>query len=276
MKIAFIGGGNMATALISGLFSSGDGVDKIQVADPGVDVQKRLQEQWPLTCVSSAVDAIQDMDMIVLAVKPQVLPIVLKEIGSKVSSTQVVISIVAGIPLAQIAAQLQAGPPVVRTMPNTPALIGLGITGLYASKNCTAHHRQMAEALMQAAGETVWLEEESLLDVVTAVSGSGPAYFFYMIEAMSNAGTQLGLSKEVANSLALHTAYGASAMAIQSDVDVSELRRRVTSKGGTTQAALDQFKAGGFEGLVDSAINAATQRAQELAANAAQTKESQV
>ena len=276
MKIAFIGGGNMATALISGLFSSADNVEKIQVADPGVDVQERLQEQWPLTCFSSAVEAIRDMDMIVLAVKPQVLPIVLEEIGSKVNSTQLVISIAAGIPLALIAAQLQAAPPIVRTMPNTPALIGLGITGLYASENCEPHHCRMAEELMQACGETVWLEEESLLDVVTAVSGSGPAYFFYMIEAMRTAGIRLGLSEEVANKLALHTAYGASAMAIQGDVDVAELRRRVTSKGGTTQAALEKFKAGGFESLVDSAISAATKRGQELATNAELKKESQV
>jgi len=276
MKIAFIGGGNMATALISGLFTSDNGVEKIQVADPGPEARQQLEDQWPLTCFSSAVDAVKDMDMIVLAVKPQILPLVLQEIGGLVKREQVIISIVAGIPLGRIAEQLQAAPAIVRTMPNTPALIGLGITGLYASENCSPRQRQMAEQLMQAAGETVWLENESQLDVVTAVSGSGPAYFFYMIEAMRSAGMRLGLSEEVAGKLALHTAYGASAMAIQSDTDVAELRQRVTSKGGTTQAALDQFEAGGFEGLVDSAISAATQRGQELAANATQAKELQI
>jgi len=209
----------------------------------------------------------------VLAVKPQILPVVLDEIGSRVTPDQLVISIVAGIPVSRIAEQLGASQAIVRTMPNTPALIGLGITALYASEVCSPGQRQKAENLMQAGGETVWLENESLLNVVTAVSGSGPAYFFYLIEAMRNAGVRLGLSKEVAGKLALHTAYGASAMAVAGDVDVAELRRRVTSKGGTTEAALETFAAGDFENLVDAAITAATQRGQELAGNARKTLE---
>lgn len=275
MKIAFIGGGNMATALISGLYAARQSIATIQVADPGPDVRQRLQEQWPLSCFATAAEAIEDMDVIVLAVKPQILPLVLEEIGSLVNAGQLIISIVAGIPVSRIARNMQAAPPIVRSMPNTPALIGLGITGLYASENCTQQQRRMAEELMQAAGEVVWLEKENLLDVVTAVSGSGPAYFFYLIEAMRNAGTRLGLPGDIAAKLALHTAYGASTMAMQSGVDVPELRKRVTSKGGTTQAALEQLESGGFEGLVNAAIAAATQRGQELASEALHTEDKQ-
>ena len=265
MKIAFIGGGNMATALIGSLFDSDRKIERIQVAEPGAEARQRLEQQWPVQCFASAAEAIKDMDAIVLAVKPYVLPLVLAEIGELVTSEQVIISIVAGINSAHIAAALKAGSPVVRTMPNTPALIGLGITGMYASDNCNEPQRAMAQQVMESAGEVVWLEDESLIDVVTGISGSGPAYFFYMIEALRDAGTRLGLSAEVATKLALHTAQGAGAMAVQSDVDVSELRRRVATKGGTTEAALNQFKAADFAQTVDSAVDAATRRGQELA-----------
>jgi len=150
-------------------------------------------------------------------------------------------------------------------MPNIPALIDQGITALFANEKCGPEQLQLAQNLMQSVGAVVWLEQEDLLDVVTAVSGSGPAYFFYLVEAMQKAGTRLGLPAEVASKLALHTASGASAMALQSDIDVAGLRQRVTSKGGTTQAALDILRAGGFEELVDAAITAATRRGKELA-----------
>ena len=273
MKIAFIGGGNMASALIGGLYASQDRVGQIRVADPSPDVKERLEGQWPVNCFSSAADAISGIDTIVLAVKPQILPVVLDEIRDLVTPDQLIISIVAGIPVSRIAEQLGTLQPIVRTMPNTPALIGLGITALYASEACSQDQRQKADTLMQAGGETVWLENENLLNVVTAVSGSGPAYFFYLIEAMRNAGVRLGLSEEVAGKLALHTAYGASAMAINGDIDVAELRRRVTSKGGTTEAAIATFAAGNLESLVDSAISAATQRGEELAGNTRPTLE---
>jgi len=267
MRIAFIGGGNMASALISGLFASQRKLEKIRVADPNPQVRAQLEEKWPVRCFEHAMQAIEAADAIVLAVKPQVIPAVLKEIGSLVGSSQLVISIVAGIPVSQIAAQLASSPAVIRTMPNTPALIGLGITALYASEGCSPAQRQVAQQLMQTAGEVVWLEREDLLDVVTAVSGSGPAYFFFLIEAMRNAAIRLGLPPDIAEKLALHTANGASAMALQSDLDVAELRRRVTSSGGTTQAALQRLESGHFADLVDSAISAATRRGQELAGN---------
>ena len=264
MRIAFIGGGNMATALISSLFASRHNVDRIHVADPGAEARERLQRRWPVHCFEHADDAIKGMEAIVLAVKPQVLPTVLEEIGSLVTSDQLLISIVAGIHTSQIAAKLESSPPIVRTMPNTPALIGLGITGMYARINCSLAQRELTQNLMESAGEVVWLDKESLLDVVTAVSGSGPAYFYYLVECLRNAGTRLGLPADVSAKLALHTAYGASAMALQSDADVIELRQRVTTKGGTTEAALEQLDAGHFEQLIDKAISAATKRGQEL------------
>jgi pyrroline-5-carboxylate reductase len=254
----------MATALISSLFASRHNVDRIQVADPGSGVRERLQKRWPVHCFERAADAIEGMDAIVLAVKPQVLPTVLDEIGDLVTGDQLVISIVAGIHTSQIAAKLKSDSPIVRTMPNTPALIGLGITGMYAPISCNLNQRELTQNLMESAGEIVWLERESLLDIVTAVSGSGPAYFYYLIEALRNAGTRLGLPADVAARLALYTAYGASTMAVQSNVDVKELRHRVTTQGGTTEAAIKVFEAGHFSQLVDSAIAAATRRGEEL------------
>ena len=265
MRIAFIGGGNMATALISSLFASRHNVDRVNVADPGTGVRERLQKRWPVICFERAADALEGMDAIVLAVKPQILPVVLEEIKDLVTHEQLIISIVAGIHTSQIAAQLASNPPIVRTMPNTPALIGLGITGMYARINCNLAQRELTQNLMESAGEVVWLDKESHLDVVTAVSGSGPAYFYYLVETLRKAGTRLGLPAEVAAKLALHTAHGASAMAVKSDMDVVELRQRVTTKGGTTEAAMERLTAGNFEQLVDSAITAATRRGQELA-----------
>jgi pyrroline-5-carboxylate reductase len=270
MRIAFIGGGNMATALISSLYASRHNVDRIHVADPGDGVRQRLQRRWPVICYEKAADAIEGMDAIVLAVKPQILPYVLEEIGDLVASEQLLISIVAGIPTSQIAKQLKSNPSIVRTMPNTPALIGLGITGMYARVNCSLSQRELTQNLMESAGEVVWLDKESLLDVVTAVSGSGPAYFYYLVEALRNAGAGLGLPEDVAARLALYTAYGASTMAVKSDLDVVELRERVTTKGGTTEAAMERLDAGHFEQLIDSAIEAATMRGRELAKDGAQ------
>jgi pyrroline-5-carboxylate reductase len=265
MKIGFIGGGNMATALISSLFASRHSVDQVQVSDPSAEAREHLQKRWPVACYERAADAIKGMDAIVLAVKPQVLPLVLDEIKDLVTDQQLIISIVAGIPTSQIAACLSSNPPIVRTMPNTPALIGLGITGMYARINCTLAQRELSQNLMESAGEVVWLDKEKLLDVVTALSGSGPAYFYYLIESLRNAGTRLGLPADVAAKLALHTAHGASAMAVQSDADVIELRQQVTTPGGTTEAAMETLNAGHFEQLIDSAITAATRRGQELA-----------
>jgi len=265
MKIAIIGGGNMATALIGSLLTSDHHINQIRVAEPGAEARQRLTLRWPINCFETAAEAIQGMDAIVLAVKPSVVSLVLEEIGDLLNNQQMIISIAAGIHSSQISAQISADSPVVRTMPNTPALIGLGITGMYACDKCSQSQRDFAQKIMESAGEIVWLEDEDLMDVVTAISGSGPAYFYYLIEALRDAGTRLGLPAEIASKLALFTARGAGALAVLSDADVSELRRRVTTKGGTTEAAVDQFIAANFNQTVDSAVEAATIRGQELA-----------
>jgi pyrroline-5-carboxylate reductase len=264
MKITFIGGGNMATALISSLYTSGHSIHTIRVVDPNPEARSRLEARWPVSGYESATEALADMEAIVLAVKPQVLPFVLDEIGGQISADQLVISIVAGVGVQRIAAYMDANPSIVRCMSNTPALIGLGMTGLFAQRSCSPEQREIAQKVMQSAGEVVWLEEERLLDVVTAVSGSGPAYFFYLIEALRSGGEKLGLPPDVAAKLALQTAHGSGAMAAQSRLDVADLRRQVTTPGGTTEAALQVLQTGNFTELLERAVEAATRRGQEL------------
>jgi pyrroline-5-carboxylate reductase len=270
MKLAFIGGGNVASALISGISQSSLPPEFIHVSDPDESVRRRLEEQFPVTGFASTLDAIRTAHAIVLAVKPQVMPLVLQELTGALEAEQLVISVAAGIRLAQISAAIGDRQPVVRCMPNTPALIGQGITGLYAGAACTDHHRRFAQRLLAAAGATVWVESEALMDVVTAVSGSGPAYFYYLVEALTEAGETLGLPAGVAADLALHTARGAGAMALHSELDIGTLRRAVTTPGGTTEAALNEFTASGFKEMVQRAVRAATERGRTLSGGGAE------
>lgn len=265
MKVTFIGGGNMATALISGLSQSRPEPDWIRVCDPSIEARERLATEYQVECFSSAAQAIDKADTIVLAIKPQVMPAVLAQLGGLVEPGQLLISIAAGVNIDTIVGALGADQAVIRAMPNTPALIGKGISGLFAAPGCSAEQRETAERLFAAAGASVWVEDEALMNVVTAVSGSGPAYYFLLTEALREAGQSLGLPETVAARLALHTANGAGAMALQNSVDVSELRRRVTSPGGTTQAALEVFASGNFRQLVYRAVKAASDRGEELA-----------
>lgn len=265
MSIAFIGGGNMATALISGLIRSGTRPDEIHVSEPNELASHRLQSEFSIQTHAGAAAAIESADVIVLAVKPQVMPVVLKELAGVVLTDQLVISIAAGIEIATIQDALGALQSVVRAMPNTPALIGKGVTGLYASPGCSAAQRKATEEILSATGGTIWVDRESLINVVTAVSGSGPAYYFLLTEALREAAHDLGLPKDTAAELALQTAYGAGAMAGESGVDVAELRKRVTSPGGTTQAALEVFEKGRLKELVFAAVSAATDRGAALA-----------
>jgi pyrroline-5-carboxylate reductase len=203
----------------------------------------------------------------VLATKPQVLRAVCESLATQAQgSNPLVVSIAAGITAAQIERWLGGGVAVVRTMPNTPAMLGAGVTGLYASGRVDATGRDFAEALLSAAGKTVWIEDEARMDAVTAVSGSGPAYVFLLAEAMTDAGVREGLPADAARALALQTVLGAARMLTESDVDAAELRRRVTSPNGTTQAAIEAFEAGGFRELVAAAIHAARVRGAELSA----------
>jgi pyrroline-5-carboxylate reductase len=264
MKLAFVGGGNVASALISGISQSPLPPEFIHVSDPDESARRRLEEQFPVTGFASSAEAVQGAHAVVLAVKPQVMPLVLDELAGELEAEQLVISVAAGITLAQISAVLGRQQPVVRSMPNTPALIGKGITGLCAGAACTEHHRHFAQRVLSAAGATVWVEDEALMDVVTALSGSGPAYFYYLVEALTEAGSTLGLPNDVAAELALHTARGAGDLALQSELDIADLRRAVTTPGGTTEAALDEFAASHFKDIVYRALRAATDRGRHL------------
>jgi pyrroline-5-carboxylate reductase len=264
MQIAFIGGGNMATALISGLLRKPRPGISIRVAEPNEETRKRLRAEFALETFATAAEAVGNSDVIVLAVKPQVMPVVLQEIHNHVLPTQLVLSIAAGTTIASIAARLNPDQAVVRSMPNTPALIGAGISGLCASSHCKQHHREQAERILAAAGETVWIADEALMDAVTAISGSGPAYFFLLTEALAKAGEALGLPAKVAQQLASKTCVGAGAMLAKASEDPADLRKHVTSPGGTTEAAIAAFEEGGLRQLVLKAARAADQRGKEL------------
>jgi pyrroline-5-carboxylate reductase len=269
MLIAFIGGGNMATALISGLLKAGRQGLEIRVADPSEEARKRMRSDFGISVAEHATGVTDDADVIVLAVKPQVVPAVLTQLAGNLASGQLVLSIAAGTTIADITAGLGADLPVVRAMPNTPALVGAGITGVCSSAACKPHHREQAERILKSAGRVVWIENESLMDAVTAVSGSGPAYFFLLTEALAEAGERLGLPADTARLLAETTCTGAGAMLDSTSEGAAVLRQRVTSPGGTTQAALDALAEGGFRNLVFRAAEAAERRGKELAGTAA-------
>lgn len=263
-RIAFIGAGNMAASLIGGLRAQGVAADHIRASDPGAEQRAKIAAEHGITVVENNAEAVQGADVVVLATKPQVMKAVCQALAPSLKDGQLVVSIAAGITCASLAAWL--GPrPIVRCMPNTPALVGQGASGLFANAEVSAAQREQAEQLLAAVGISLWLEEERQIDAVTAVSGSGPAYFFLLMEAMTKAGEQLGLPRETAEQLTLQTALGAARMAVSSDVDAAELRRRVTSPNGTTEAAIKTFQAGGFEALVQQALNAADRRSAELA-----------
>lgn len=265
MVIAFIGGGNMATALISGLLKPGRHGLEIRVADPSDEARRRLRADFGIAVAEKAGAVVAGADVVVLAVKPQVMPAVLREIAGEVEPGQLVLSVAAGTTMAEITAALGAGHPVVRAMPNTPALVGAGISGLCAGAACKPHHRDQAERILKAAGRIVWIDRESLMDAVTAISGSGPAYFFLLAEALAAAGTRLGLPAGIARELAETTCAGAGAMLDALPEDAATLRQRVTSPGGTTAAALQTLAEGGFAELVFRAAAAAERRGHELA-----------
>ncbi|MFI8645434.1 pyrroline-5-carboxylate reductase [Pseudomonas iridis] len=263
-RIAFIGAGNMAASLIGGLRAKGLEAAHIRASDPGEETRAKVSAEHGIETFADNAQAIEGVDVVVLAVKPQAMKAVCEAIRPSLKPDQLVVSIAAGITCASMTAWLGAQP-IVRCMPNTPALLRQGVSGLYATRDVTAEQRQQAEELLSAVGIALWLNEEQQLDAVTAVSGSGPAYFFLLIEAMTAAGVKLGLPKETAEQLTLQTALGAAHMAAASDVDAAELRRRVTSPAGTTEAAIKSFQAGGFEALVEKALGAAAHRSAEMA-----------
>ena len=263
-SIAFIGGGNMARALIVGLLQAGHPARSLIVADPNEAARQSAAADFGVCVTASNREAVDDVEVVVLAVKPQIMPKVLEDLAETLNAGALVISVAAGITLAGLARGLGEDLAMVRAMPNTPALYGAGMTGMVANAAVDRSGRALAEQILAATGQTLWLEDEALMDVVTAVSGSGPAYFFALTEQLALAGERAGLSPAAAAQLARQTAFGAGLMLVESGLGAAELRMRVTSPGGTTQAALESMGQDGFERLVGRAVSAAIQRGREL------------
>ncbi len=263
MRIGFIGGGNMASALIGGLAGRLTAGERIHVVDVNAAALQTLEQQFGVGTAPRIDAALAACDVIVLAVKPQQMKAVAAELRPHLGS-QLVLSIAAGIRAADLSRWLGGHDAIVRCMPNTPALIGQGITGMVATAGVSGEQRAAADAIMRAVGATVWLDDESLIDAVTAVSGSGPAYVFYFLEAMQQAALELGLSQEQGTALAIATFGGAAQLAAQSPEPLSVLRERVTSKGGTTHAALTSMAASDVKGAIVAAVKAAAARSREL------------
>ena len=264
--IAFIGAGNMASSIVGGLVDSGHPPGRIRAADPFPESLEKLAAVAPVSICADNREAADGADVIILAVKPQVMADALESIAPGLSGGDpLVISIAAGVTIASMEARLGPAVAIVRCMPNTPALLGCGASGLFANRRVSAAQRAHAEAVLAAVGICSWVETEAQLDAVTALSGSGPAYFFLFMEAMIEAGTQLGLDPETSRRLTLQTALGAARMGLENDLELSELRRRVTSPGGTTERALQSFQRDELPEIVDRAMRAAAGRAAEMA-----------
>ena len=265
-KIVFIGGGNMGRCLIAGLIADGYSPEAIHVVDPDQAIRERLNLEYQINAHESPQQALRSAEIIVLAVKPQIMERAVNGIKSLLDQPQsLIISIAAGIRTKALASWLGGDLPIVRTMPNTPSMVGSGATGLFATKHVSTDQRGMAESVMRAVGIIQWLDDESLMDVVTAVSGSGPAYFFRMMEAMEKAAMKLGLSEEQARLLTIQTAFGAAKMALESPKDPATLRVQVTSPGGTTEQALRIFDQENIDSIFEQALTAAKNRSEELA-----------
>lgn len=265
-QLAFIGAGNMASSIIGGLVGKGWPVDRIIASDPMPATLEKLSAVAPIIITTDNGAAIADADVVVLAVKPQVMHAVLEPLAASLRQRRpLIVSIAAGIEIASIERWLNDSLPIVRCMPNTPALVQSGATGAYANAAVSSEQRQLADSILRSVGIALWLDSEAQLDAVTAVSGSGPAYFFLMMEAIQLAGEKLGLSADVARQLTLQTAFGAAQMAIASDADVAELRRRVTSPNGTTERAVAVLEDGGLRPLFEKTLLACADRSRELA-----------
>jgi pyrroline-5-carboxylate reductase len=264
-SIAFIGGGNMAASLVGGLVANGHPRDAIWVADVDAGKLEQVQDKFRVNTTGDNALALRRAQTVVLAVKPQTLSAVLAEIGESArEAAPLLVSIAAGVREQDILRGLGYDAAIVRTMPNTPALLRCGATALFANAFVSAEQRSRAENILRAVGITVWVENESLLDAVTAVSGSGPAYYFFFMELMETIGVELGLSRETARALVLQTALGAARMATETGESAQTLRRKVTSPGGTTEAALERLNAGDFEAILRQALEAARDRAVSL------------
>lgn len=268
-RIAFVGAGNMAAALIEGLIASRTcAPSQVHASDPRADTLDALVRRHGIVAATGNPDAVRHADVVVLSVKPQAFPAVLPELAPALSHSPLVISIAAGVPLRAIEARLGANTRVVRAMPNTPALAGAGATAIAGGQHATPADLEIAEAIFRSVG-IVTRVDESLMNAVTALSGSGPAYVFLMVEALTEAGVRAGLPEETSAALAAQTVYGAGKLLHESSESPATLRRNVTSPGGTTQAGLEQLESGGLREVVARAVLAATARGAELGEEAA-------
>lgn len=264
--IGFIGAGNMARSLAGGLLANGWSAKQLLLADPDPDQRRGAEQALGLKTVDDNRAVAATADVLVLAVKPQVLHTVAADVAATVQRKQpLVVSIAAGIRIADIERWLGGSLALVRVMPNTAALVGSGASGLCANARVNVAQRDLAESILRAVGVTVWVEDEGLMDVITAVSGSGPAYFFLAMEALEAAAIRHGLDARTARLLTLETAFGAAKMALEGGEEPAQLRRRVTSPGGTTERAVQVLEGGGLGKLFDQAVAAAIARARELA-----------
>jgi len=263
--IAFIGGGNMATSLIAGLVADGQDPQRLIVSDPEKDKRDALLSRFGVRTIDDNAGAVRGADLVVLCIKPQMAARVCRELALAMEERRpLVVSVMAGIRERSIQQWLGGSAPLVRAMPNTPAMIQAGAIVLHATPETSATQRDQAETILRAGGLTRWVQNEEQMDAVTALSGSGPAYFFLLMEILEQAGADLGLDPENARLLTIQTALGAARMAMESDDSPGELRERVTSPGGTTERALDVLEEGGVRVLVTRAVNAACERSSEL------------
>ncbi|WP_439509681.1 pyrroline-5-carboxylate reductase [Marinimicrobium koreense] len=263
-QLAFIGAGNMARSIIGGLVQEGYPAERIRASDLNRDALEQLSRDFGIGTGDNAAVA-EWAEVVVLAVKPQVMKTVTEALRPSLAHHPLLISIAAGIDGASLSRWLGEDQAIVRCMPNTPALVKTGASGLHANRHTSGAQREQAEQIMGAVGTVQWLDDEPLMDAVTAVSGSGPAYFFLVMEAMIDAGVQQGLTREAATELTLQTALGAATLARTSDVGVDELRRRVMSPGGTTEAAIESFERDGLRDTFQRAMTACAERSVSLA-----------
>lgn len=265
-RVTFIGAGNMAGAIIGGMIESGFSPDDITATSPSDDILAPLRERLGIQTATDNAAAIAEADVVVLAVKPQIMREVCEKMRDAVQARRpLVVSVAAGLPAETLEHWLGGNLPMVRCMPNTPALVGAGAAGLYANAHVDDAQRRLATELMEAVGLVEWVDDEALLDAVTAVSGSAPAYFFLMFEAMEEAGVTLGLPADTARRLAMQTALGAAKMALSSDRPPAELKRNVMSPGGTTERAIEHLEDAGLRRIMAQAMTACADRAREMA-----------
>jgi len=263
-KIVFIGGGNMASCLIGGMLANGFSSQDIMVSEPNEASRQRIASTHGILTTKDNIAAVSQADIVVLAVKPQILGTVASPLAAALGHGPIVVSIAAGIPVSALQNWLGQTLKIVRAMPNTPAMVQSGATGLFASQSLSADQQSIIENIFTAVGYACWVDQESQIDAVTAVSGSGPAYFFLIYEAMLKVAQELGLDNQTSSQLTLHTALGAARLALASDKTPEELRQQVTSPGGTTQAAIESFQSQDLENVFRVAMTGALDRAKEM------------